>query len=87
MCACVCVCVRVYVCVCVCVCVCVHVCVCVCVCRYDSRVKAMEVDEKPTETYNDIGGLDKQIEEVHIQYMAIPFSLILLLSHLTLFFS
>lgn len=24
----------------------------------------MEVDEKPTETYNDIGGLDKQIEEV-----------------------
>ena len=35
-------------------------------CRYDSRVKAMEVDEKPTETYNDIGGLDKQIEEVHI---------------------
>ncbi len=32
--------------------------------RYDSRVKAMEVDEKPTETYNDIGGLDKQIEEV-----------------------
>ena len=42
------------------------------VCRYDSRVKAMEVDEKPTETYNDIGGLDKQIEEVQIQYMAIP---------------
>ena len=32
--------------------------------RYDSRVKAMEVDEKPTETYGDIGGLDKQIEEV-----------------------
>ena len=24
----------------------------------------MEVDEKPTETYNDVGGLDKQIEEV-----------------------
>lgn len=23
--------------------------------RYDSRVKAMEVDEKPTEDYNDIG--------------------------------
>ncbi|GJN94611.1 hypothetical protein Rhopal_007694-T1 [Rhodotorula paludigena] len=32
--------------------------------EYDSRVKAMEVDEKPTETYNDIGGLDKQIEEL-----------------------
>ncbi|RDY05133.1 26S proteasome regulatory subunit 6A-like protein [Mucuna pruriens] len=26
--------------------------------EYDSRVKAMEVDEKPTEDYNDIGGLE-----------------------------
>ena len=33
-------------------------------CRYDSRVKAMEVDERPTEQYTDIGGLDKQIQEV-----------------------
>ena len=32
--------------------------------RYDSRVKAMEVDERPTEQYGDIGGLDKQIQEV-----------------------
>lgn len=32
--------------------------------EYDSRVKAMEVDERPTETYQDIGGLDKQIEEL-----------------------
>lgn len=32
--------------------------------EYDSRVKAMEVDEKPTETYGDIGGLDKQIGEL-----------------------
>jgi 26S proteasome regulatory subunit T5 len=32
--------------------------------RYDSRVKAMEVDEKPTEDYGDIGGLDKQIQEL-----------------------
>jgi len=32
--------------------------------EYDSRVKAMEVDERPTETYTDIGGLDKQIEEL-----------------------
>lgn len=31
--------------------------------RYDSRVKAMEVDERPTEQYADIGGLDKQIQE------------------------
>ena len=28
------------------------------------RVKAMEVDEKPTEDYSDIGGLDKQIQEL-----------------------
>ena len=32
--------------------------------EYDSRVKAMELDEKPTEEYSDIGGLDKQIEEL-----------------------
>ena len=32
--------------------------------RYDSRVKAMEVDERPTEQYSDIGGLDSQIQEV-----------------------
>lgn len=32
--------------------------------RYDSRVKAFEVDEKPSEDYSDIGGLDKQIQEL-----------------------
>jgi len=32
--------------------------------EYDSRVKAMEIDEKPTEDYGDIGGLDKQIQEL-----------------------
>nr|POF13334.1 26s protease regulatory subunit 6a [Quercus suber] len=32
--------------------------------EYDSRVKAMEVDEKPTEKYTDVGGLTKQIEEL-----------------------
>merc|ERR1712113_894571 len=32
--------------------------------EYDNRVKAMEVDEKPTEKYTDVGGLDKQIEEL-----------------------
>lgn len=32
--------------------------------EYDSRVKAFEVDEKPTEDYSDIGGLDKQIQEL-----------------------
>jgi 26S proteasome regulatory subunit T5 len=32
--------------------------------EYDSRVKAMEVDEKPTEDYNDVGGLNKQITEL-----------------------
>lgn len=39
--------------------------------RYDSRVKAMELDERPTEQYSDIGGLDKQIEEVGC-YIACP---------------
>eukprot|EP00756_Hemistasia_phaeocysticola_P013547 Hpha_TRINITY_DN15287_c1_g14::TRINITY_DN15287_c1_g14_i1::g.68010::m.68010/K03065/PSMC3, RPT5; 26S proteasome regulatory subunit T5 len=33
-------------------------------CEYDSRVKAMEVDEKPKEEYGDVGGLDKQIKEM-----------------------
>ncbi|XP_038982028.1 26S proteasome regulatory subunit 6A homolog isoform X1 [Phoenix dactylifera] len=28
--------------------------------EYDSRIKAMEVDEKPADDYNDIGGLEKQ---------------------------
>ncbi|CAH1389793.1 unnamed protein product [Nezara viridula] len=32
--------------------------------EYDARVKAMEVDERPTDQYSDIGGLDKQIEEL-----------------------
>ena len=39
--------------------------------RYDSRVKAMEIDEKPTEDYNDIGGLDKQIEEL-VEAIVLP---------------
>eukprot|EP00755_Sulcionema_specki_P010657 Sspe_Gene.7043::Locus_2374_Transcript_1_1_Confidence_1.000_Length_1567::g.7043::m.7043/K03065/PSMC3, RPT5; 26S proteasome regulatory subunit T5 len=32
--------------------------------EYDSRVKTMEVDERPKESYSDIGGLDKQIKEM-----------------------
>jgi ATP-dependent 26S proteasome regulatory subunit len=39
--------------------------------RFDSRVKAMEVDEKPTEDYNDVGGLDKQIEEL-VEAIVLP---------------
>jgi len=39
--------------------------------EYDSRVKAMEVDEKPTEDYSDIGGLDKQIQEL-IEAVVLP---------------
>jgi 26S proteasome regulatory subunit T5 len=39
--------------------------------EYDSRVKAMEVDEKPSETYSDIGGLDKQIEEL-VEAIVLP---------------
>jgi 26S proteasome regulatory subunit T5 len=32
--------------------------------EFDSRVKAMEVDERPTEKFTDVGGLEKQIEEL-----------------------
>eukprot|EP01126_Amoeba_proteus_P034052 TRINITY_DN3374_c0_g1_i5.p1 TRINITY_DN3374_c0_g1~~TRINITY_DN3374_c0_g1_i5.p1 ORF type:complete len:263 (+),score=65.38 TRINITY_DN3374_c0_g1_i5:109-897(+) len=32
--------------------------------EYDSRVKAMEVDEKPREKYIDIGGLHQQLKEL-----------------------
>ena len=39
--------------------------------EYDSRVKAMEVDEKPTEDYGDVGGLDKQIEEM-VEAIVLP---------------
>jgi 26S proteasome regulatory subunit T5 len=39
--------------------------------EFDSRVKAMEVDEKPTEDYNDIGGCDKQIQEL-IEAVVLP---------------
>jgi 26S proteasome regulatory subunit T5 len=39
--------------------------------EYDSRVKAMEVDEKPTESYTDIGGLDKQIQEL-VEAIVLP---------------
>jgi len=39
--------------------------------EFDSRVKAMEVDEKPTEDYSDIGGCDKQIQEL-IEAVVLP---------------
>lgn len=39
--------------------------------EYDARVKAMELDEKPTDQYSDIGGLDKQIEEL-IEAIVLP---------------
>jgi len=39
--------------------------------EYDSRVKAMEVDSRPTEQYSDIGGLDKQIQEL-IEAVVLP---------------
>ncbi|EAY22510.1 proteasome endopeptidase complex, putative [Trichomonas vaginalis G3] len=32
--------------------------------HFDSRVKAMEVDTRPTETYDQVGGLEKQIQEL-----------------------
>jgi len=39
--------------------------------EFDSRVKAMEVDDKPTEDYSDIGGCDKQIQEL-IEAVVLP---------------
>ncbi|KFG34722.1 26S proteasome regulatory subunit, S6a family AAA ATpase, partial [Toxoplasma gondii FOU] len=39
--------------------------------EYDSRVRAMEVDERPQEEYNDVGGLDKQIQEL-IEAVVLP---------------
>ena len=32
--------------------------------EYDKRVKAMLLEEKPKDDYTDIGGLDKQIQEL-----------------------
>jgi 26S proteasome regulatory subunit T5 len=39
--------------------------------EFDSRVKAMEVDERPTEEYSDIGGCDAQIQEL-IEAVVLP---------------
>ena len=39
--------------------------------EYDVRVKAMEIDEKPTEDYTDIGGLEKQIQEL-VEAIVLP---------------
>jgi len=41
--------------------------------EYDARVKAMEVDERPTEQYVDIGGLDKQIQEVYYNSVSLVY--------------
>lgn len=53
--------------------------------EYDSRVKAMEVDERPTEQYSDIGGLDKQIQEVREVWQLLaarqPFVCLCLIGH------
>eukprot|EP00339_Tiarina_fusa_P009886 CAMPEP_0117015688 /NCGR_PEP_ID=MMETSP0472-20121206/12484_1 /TAXON_ID=693140 ORGANISM="Tiarina fusus, Strain LIS" /NCGR_SAMPLE_ID=MMETSP0472 /ASSEMBLY_ACC=CAM_ASM_000603 /LENGTH=444 /DNA_ID=CAMNT_0004719539 /DNA_START=107 /DNA_END=1441 /DNA_ORIENTATION=- len=39
--------------------------------EFDSRVQAMEVDERPTEEYTDIGGADQQIQEL-IEAVVLP---------------
>jgi|Transcript_17255 26S proteasome regulatory subunit T5 len=39
--------------------------------EFDSRVQAMEVDERPTEEYSDIGGADEQIQEL-IEAVVLP---------------
>ncbi|KAH9365268.1 hypothetical protein HPB48_007138 [Haemaphysalis longicornis] len=38
---------------------------------YDARVSAMEVVDRPTEEYSDIGGLDKQIQEM-VEAVVLP---------------
>lgn len=40
--------------------------------EYDSRVKAMEVEEKPVEDYSDIGGLEKQVLYPASLYCTVP---------------
>ena len=40
-------------------------------CEFDSRVKAMEVDEKPQEDFNEVGGLDSQIQEL-VEAIVLP---------------
>ncbi|KAH9600471.1 AAA ATPase [Trypanosoma melophagium] len=39
--------------------------------EYDSRVKAMEIEDRPKEKYTDVGGLDKQINEM-IEAVVLP---------------
>jgi len=39
--------------------------------EYDSRVKVMELDEKPKEEWGDVGGLERQIEEL-IEAIVLP---------------
>lgn len=39
--------------------------------EFDYRVKAMELDEKPNQSYQDIGGLDNQIQEL-IEAVVLP---------------
>lgn len=39
--------------------------------EYDSRIRAFEVDEKPTESYSDLGGLEKEIQEL-IEAVVLP---------------
>eukprot|EP00760_Papus_ankaliazontas_P007939 PhM_4_TR13609/c0_g1_i1/m.52275/K03065/PSMC3, RPT5; 26S proteasome regulatory subunit T5 len=39
--------------------------------EYDARVKTMEVDEKPKDSYGDVGGLEKQIREL-VEAVVLP---------------
>ncbi|TBU13626.1 regulatory subunit 6A of 26S proteasome [Hamiltosporidium tvaerminnensis] len=40
--------------------------------EFDTRVKAMELEERPLENYEDIGGLERQIEELN-EAVVLPF--------------
>ena len=39
--------------------------------EYDSRIRAFEVDEKPTDSYNDLGGLEKELKEL-VEAIVLP---------------
>jgi 26S proteasome regulatory subunit T5 len=39
--------------------------------KFTSFIQAMEVDTRPTEQYSDIGGLDKQIQEL-VEAVVLP---------------
>ena len=52
--------------------------------EYDHRVKVMEIEEKPNQTYHDIGGLDNQIQEL-IEAIIFPITQIQMFKNLGIY--